>query len=221
MSFAELLDITKWRLGRLFSRRRRRIWAVLFLLGICAILFRVQLLRGIGNFLIYENELSKADAIFVLGGNTYDRTIKAAELFTSGYSDKIITLGANVATVLKSTGDSIPDALIAHEQLLENGVPDSVIIPLVEGTSTQEESEAILNFCLLNKYKKIIVVSDKFHTRRISYTFIDHFKEEGVEVLLSGSSHSAYDENFWWKSEVGMIMVNNEYVKILYYWWKY
>jgi len=192
----------------------------LFVLGVFALIFKTEILKGVGNYLIYESELKKADAVFVLGGNTYDRTIRAAELFKQNYSNKIITLGANVATVLKSTGDSLPDALIAREQLekIDSALfNEANVIPLVEGTSTQEEAEAILNFSLENNYTKVIVVSDKFHTRRISNTFIDSFKEEGIEVMLSGASHSSYDEEFWWKSEAGLIMVNNEYVKILYY----
>ena len=54
----------------------------------------------------------------------------------------------------------------------------------------------------------------------MSFSFKD-FDVHEIEVLLSGCSHSFYDENFWWESEEGMIMVNNEYMKLLYYYLNY
>ena len=221
MSFAEIIDIAKWRVRKLFTKRVKRLWWTLFVLGVLAIIFRVQLLQSVGNFLIHEDEPQNVDGIFILGGNTYDRSNRAIELYNQGFSNRIIPLGANVATVLKSVGDSLPDAFITKEHLVENGVPEGAVVPLPEGTSTQEESEAILNYCLNNNYKKIIIISDKFHTKRVSWVFKDYFRNEGVEVLICGASHSDYDEGFWWKSEGGLIMVNNEYVKLVYYWLKY
>lgn len=217
MSFSEILDITKWRLKKLVPKKMRRAWLILFALGVLCIIFRIQILKGFGNYLIYESELKKADAIFVLGGNIFDRSRKAAEIYHDGFSNKVITLGENLASIT----DSIPDALMSQDYLMEYGVDEQSIVPLVKGTSTREETELILNFCLENHYKEIIVVSDKFHTRRISNTFIDSFQEEGVHVMIQGVSHSSYDEEYWWKSEEGLIMVNNEYVKLMYYWWKY
>lgn len=180
-----------------------------------------------------QTDLEQADAIFILGGNVHDRPILAAKLYHDGWSEKIIPLGANfdfVQEVLIGCNPDCesddcnpckPDALIMQEVLEENlNVPFEAIVPLPEGTSTKEESDAILEFSTKNEYKTIIVVSDLFHLRRISYVFIDKFEQAGIHVILRGSSNSQYDEEHWWKYEQGLIMVNNEYIKLAYYWLK-
>ena len=190
-------------------------------------------MSGMGHFLMAETEIEKADAIFVLGGNINDRPVLAAKLYNEGYSDKIIPLGANFDFVQEviigcnpdcTTYDCNPckpDALVMQEVLEEKlNIPFEAIIPLPEGTSTKEESDAILEFSKQNDYKTIIVVSDLFHLKRISYVFIDKFEKEGIKVILQGAKNSHYNEEKWWQYEQGLIMVNNEYIKLMYYWLK-
>ncbi|CAG5086322.1 hypothetical protein CRYO30217_03082 [Parvicella tangerina] len=180
-----------------------------------------------------QTPLEKADAIFVLGGNSVDRPVLAAKLYHEEWSDRIIPMGANfnlVQEVLIGCNPDCesddcdpckPDALIMQEVLEEKlNVPYESIVPLPEGTSTKEESDAILAFSKKNNYQKIIVVSDLFHLRRISYVFIEKFQKEGIKVILRGAKNSQYNESMWWKYEQGLIMVNNEYMKLVYYWLK-
>ena len=89
------------------------------------------------------------------------------------------------------------------------------------GTSTKEESEAIANYCAENTLKRVILISDKFHTRRIRRVFEPLFDELETELIIHGTGSTRYDEAEWWKKEEGLIMVNNEYVKLLYYEFKY
>lgn len=180
-----------------------------------------------------ESPLEKADAIFVLGGNINDRTALASELFKEGWSDKIIPMGANFDFVQEvligcnpdcESGDCNPckpDALLMQEVLESHfKIPFEAIVPIPKGTSTKEESEFILEFCQKNNYKRIIVVSDLFHLRRISYVFDSPFQKQGIDVILRGAKNSQYSEERWWQFEQGLIMVNNEYVKLFYYWLK-
>jgi hypothetical protein len=66
-----------------------------------------------------------------------------------------------------------------------------------------------------------MVVSDKYHTNRINYAFRHLYKDAGIELILRGAHSSQYLENLWWASETGLLMVNNEYVKLIYYYIKY
>ena len=232
MKVLEVLDIAWWKIKRfyrcLIPSRFWVKWRMLFTLGVLVLIFHVYILQSFGNFLINIDKMpDKVDAIFVLGGNTYDRSNHAAELYFEGLSKNIVTLGANESIVIKTIyPDTLErrvrhsDCFISRDQLLLQGVPQGNIRTLDVGTSTQEEANAILNYCKQNGYEKIVVVSGKFHTRRMSYSFKD-FEEHEIEVLLSGSAHSFYDEKFWWKSEEGLIMVNNEYMKLIYYYINY
>ena len=49
----------------------------------------------------------------------------------------------------------------------------------------------------------------------------EKLKELETELIIHGTGSTRYDEAEWWKKEEGLIMVNNEYVKLLYYELKY
>ena len=91
----------------------------------------------------------------------------------------------------------------------------------IDWTATKEESEAILTYCKQHNYSKVIVLSSKFHTRRVGDVFKPLLEDEGIQVIVHGAPSSLYKEAEWWKYESGMIMVNNEYMKHIYYFLKY
>lgn len=232
MKIAEALDIAWWKLKSFYPwAKPKRFWAtwrLLFTFGVLTLIFHVYILQAIGGFLINTDNLSgKFDAIFVLGGNTVDNSNHAAELYFGGFSKNIVTLGANEDISMKAIFPEASDTRVRHSdcfisrnQLILKGVSEDHVMALDVGFTAREEANAILNYCKQKGYEKIIVVSGKLHTRRMRYSF-KNFDDHQIEVLLSGSVHSGYNEDYWWKSERGMIMVNNEYMKLLYYYLNY
>jgi uncharacterized SAM-binding protein YcdF (DUF218 family) len=96
-------------------------------------------------------------------------------------------------------------------------MPDSLIRVLKTGTSTREEAELILDYSRDLGLKKVMVVSDKFHTHRVEQVFRDKLEDAGIELVLRGAPSSRYSEDQWWAGEAGLLMVNNEYIKLVYY----
>jgi uncharacterized SAM-binding protein YcdF (DUF218 family) len=178
-------------------------------------------MRMVSNYLICEDKLQPCDAIFVLSGNPGDRSAEAARLFKSGYSPLIICTGESVPRLFEIVNIQLDEADLSKRVLLEKGIPESRIDCLHKGTSTREESIYILALCKSRGYKRIMVVSDKYHTNRINYAFRHLYKDAGIELILRGAHSSQYLENLWWASETGLLMVNNEYVKLIYYYIKY
>lgn len=176
----------------------------------------------VGNYLVVEDELGKVDAIFLLGGGPFDRGNEAAKLYEAGYTKKIVCTGGQVSNLLKSLNINHVEAEVASINLVRNnGVPRQRVIALAEGTSTKEESVIILQYCLEQGFNKVMILSSKFHTRRVNNVFRPVLEEAGIDVLIRGAPSSLYDESLWWESESGLIMVNNEYVKLGYYFLKY
>jgi len=201
-------------------------WCLLRL-GIIAILFltiyffRRPVMRAAGNYLICEDEIQQAEAIFVLSGGPADRAAEAARLLKKGWAAEVVCTGESVPSLFEVIGDSTDEADLSRMALEQEGVPKSQITVVHEGTSTREESQIIAAYCKSRGWKKIIVLSDKFHTNRIDYAFRKMFEEAGIEMILRGSPSTAYKEENWWASETGMLMVNNEYVKLFYYYLHY
>lgn len=201
----------------------KRLFVVIafFVFIIILFLFRVPILQGAGNFLIKEDELQRADAIFILSGDPYDRGKQGQILYREGYAPVIVTTGENISHNLKALNINYAEADLTKHYLVSNGVDSADVIIVRKGTSTIEEADVIINYAKTNSLNKVIVVSTHFHTRRIHSFFHPLFEKENIELIVQGAPSSLYNEQEWWKQEDGLIMVNNEYVKLIYYKLKY
>jgi uncharacterized SAM-binding protein YcdF (DUF218 family) len=204
-----------------FHKRRLIRWLIYFILILILFLFRAPILRGIGFWLVNEDQLEKADAIVVLGGNAFERAPLAKKIYTSNYSKKIYCTGSYVSPQLKSLGLNVTEAQNTSAYLLKLGIPDSTIKVINDATSTLEEAHVLRKIATRHKFKKLIVVTSMFHTGRVSKYFKRIFDGSGTKLIIRGAYPLKYSINKWWYSEEGLLFVNNEYVKSFYYWWNY
>ncbi len=198
---------------------KRTLWGlgILFLLFFLLYLFRGSILRCAGDYLILEDPPGKGEVAFVLGGNSLDRGRKAASLYEADKVPRVVCLGANIPGSLAAFGIDSTESDLTARILKQEGVPDSAIQSLDQGTSTWEEAIACRAYCREHGVDTAIVLSDKFHLRRVRYVFEPLFEDVSTHIRYRGASSSRYDEEEWWKSEEGMLMVNNEYMKLIYY----
>jgi len=202
----------------------RKIFIVVlavFLLSVIVYVFRTPLLRCSASSFIVEDELQKADALFVLSGGGYDRGNEAAKIFRQGFAPKIVCTGGNPFVELRVFDIDTLESDMTAANLRRLDIADSLIIEIRKGTSTKEESEIILNYCKEQRIKRAIVLSSKLHTYRVMQVFKKKLEEAGIEVIIRGALSSRFNEMLWWQSEDGLIAVNNEWIKRMYYWWKY
>ncbi len=193
---------------------------LLYFLTVLLIIFllRYPILKGAGHFLIYENEPTEIENLFVLSGSWYDRGAAAADLYTSMGIKKIMCTGEiNSGHILAYSGELVSEPALTKLHMISLGVPDSVIEVIPKGTSTIEEVDIILNYCLSNNLEHCVLLTSKFHTRRVKMFVVGKLKRNGIGVHLLGAPAKTYKEEKWWKYEYGIIAVNNEYLKILYY----
>jgi uncharacterized SAM-binding protein YcdF (DUF218 family) len=202
---------------------RRLSVFLLFLIAVVLALyiFRAPLLRSFATFLIREDSMQKADAIFVLSGGGYDRGNEAVKIFRQNYAPKIICTGGNPVVELKVFNMDTLEADMTTSNLKRQGIADSVITEIREGTSTKEEAALIVAYCQSKKFKRVMVLSSKLHTKRVSEVFRGKLRTANIELIVRGAPSSRFNEMEWWQSEEGLIAINNEWLKTFYYWWKY
>lgn len=183
--------------------------------------FREPLLRQAGRYLITEDPPQQVEALYVLGGASVDRGTKAAEIMAEGLAPVAYFTGENIPTVFQAEGIERTEAAISRDAAVRAGL-DPALTALIElGTSTHEEADAVLAHARAKGYTNIMVLSSSFHLRRIKFTFRQRFRREGINVVLRAAPSLQFDEDRWWESEDGLLMVNNEYTKLVYYWLKY
>lgn len=201
-------------------RRRLLIASSLLLVLLGLWVARRPLLRSLGTALLQTDPPAQADAIFILAGNAWNRAPRAAELYHAGYAPVVYCLGKQVPSLLAAAGLPYTEAELNANVLRKHHLPDSAIRLFPKGTSTWEESRAIRRHAREAGFERILIVSSDFHTRRIQYVFRD-FGAAGIDARILAASSQSFDLRHWWQHEKGVIHVNNEYVKRLYYWLKY
>lgn len=123
---------------------------------------------------IPRNHLEKSDAIVVLTGNGWERTLFAIELFHAGWAPHFVTVGI--------TG-SQPAPLMA-KLAKDKGVPDSSITIEPLSRNTRQNAENILQLCQDRSWHKIILVTSTHHQLRAYLTFKKVVKETRAPVTI-------------------------------------
>lgn len=209
------------RFSLMYKKKWFRITFVLGLLLLFVWIFRIELLEAGGDYLIVADSAEKCEVLFVLGGSSLERGISASEVHERGLCDRIICTGGNIPSVLAALDTSLYEADITRNILISHGVDPSQIHVLRGSTSTWEEAAEIYDFASQNHLSKIGIMSSKHHLRRVKKVFSSRFENSQIQVVYFGAKSQTYDESKWWQSEEGLIMVNNEYMKLLYYLFKY
>jgi len=200
-----------------YWRKWRGVVLALGLILVGLFVFRIQILTLVGNFLVCEDELEKVEVAFVLGGNSQLRAQKAAEIYDLSISDYFICTGEHHNDLADYFDIPESEAALSRGFLCQMGVPIQKTEVMKAGTSTREEAGHILEKCLKNNWKKIALISDRFHTRRIDEIFRSKFRNEGIDIIIIGVQNDKYDEEVFWQNERGMVMVIMEYIKLVHY----
>lgn len=211
-------------------RQIGRIWKYLVLaltlaFFLSVFIYRHAILGGIGHFLTVAESSAVTPSnqtFFVLGGNGYERgkgAARHAQEFPN--AQFICTGGGDTLNEMRAMGLFYTTADLTRTCMIENGVDSSRVAVLGKATSTYEESEDILAYCTNRNLKEISVVSSDFHLRRLHLVFGEKFQEKGIVVHFFGTETKDFKAESWWTFEEGLITTFNEYIKLVYYVFKY
>lgn len=200
---------------------------LLVLIGATLYLAKIPLLQGIGFILRVDNATKGADVLVVLSGDPWNRVPKAAQLYRNHYAPKIIVIDREKdkqRVVLEEMGYKLPDPSLLPLELLEREKvsPDDIIrISSARAGSTLDEARILRQYCQDHPCQTIILVTTSYHTSRARWIFRRIFKNSSITIQVAAASHSAFDEQNWWKTENGFLSYYNEYLKWAYYFLNY
>ena len=184
-------------------------------------LVRVPILRAIGGVLTTDEPLRKADLIFPLGGHPNTRPFFAARLYRDGYAPRVVLVQVEQDSVSRTLGWP-SETETTLEILAARGVPrDSVLMLDFAGggvASTFDEAVRLRDYLRDKPGTSVIVVTNSYHTRRARWTLERALGDLPVTIIMAGAPHPEFDETNWWRSEIGMILVFEEYVKFFHTW---
>jgi uncharacterized SAM-binding protein YcdF (DUF218 family) len=186
------------------------IFRFLFFLCFLFLLFLIYLARhpllGLaGGFWIVNDKPAASDAIVILGDDNFegDRATRAAELYKAGMAPRIVASGRYLR----------PYATIAEleqHDLTDRGVPAGAIVRLEHhGENTKDEAAVIAQLISARGWKRILLVTSSYHTRRARYICERTFPA-GTILLTVAAPDSDYDPHSWWHTRVGVKIFGHE-----------
>jgi uncharacterized SAM-binding protein YcdF (DUF218 family) len=190
--------------ARFPSERGGIFFRLLFLICLAAFaliiyLARYPLLRLAGNFWVVDESPQVSDAIVILSDDDYDavRASRAADLYRASWAPRTVASGR----ALRSYA-SIAE-LMQHD-LGDRGVPATAVVRFPNrARNTLEEAGAVSEFLTSHGWKKIIVVTSNYHTRRARFIY-ERSLAPGSELRVVAASDPAYDPNSWWRTREGL-----------------
>lgn len=176
----------------------------------------------LGAWLVAEDPLQKADAIFVLGGTRFERPLEAVDLYNEGWASQVLLM-RQVAdqgeTVLQQRG--VPYRREVDEQvdvMVRLGVPRPAIHILDEQDSTKDEADALRQVVAANHWSRVIVVTSKQHTRRAGLVMDRRLADTGAQAILRASRYDRANVDAWWRERSTLRFTLFETQRLIAYW---
>lgn len=162
-------------------------------------LFRQPILRWVGGYWVVDEPPQHADAILLLGDDTYlaERAARAAELYHAGWAPRIVASGRWLRPYF-----SIAE-LMEHD-LRNRGVPPEAIVRHASrAANTYEEALSLRQLVREQGWRRVLVVTSNSHTRRARYIF-RKVMEPAVAIRVVAAADSSYDPRSWWHTRAGV-----------------
>ena len=206
------------------SWRKKALWviSVLFLTFVLAFIFRKPLLTGYARLFSVQTATKGADALVCLSGGKITRVPETLRLWNQGYAPSIYLTDAKKYNREFSKLE-MSDLEFAREvaRRMELNATWETIPSVGDGaTSTFDEAEDVLAYGKGKGWKRIIIVTDEFHTRRARYAFEKIFDDSGIEVEVGGAPNEVFSDDDWWQSDSGISCYFLETIKFpVYFFW--
>ena len=192
---------------------------LLILLSVVAIAGGAYAFVHLGSFLTPEDPLTKADAIFVLAGTRMQRPLEAADLYREGYAPVIVMTRETVETAVQivgSRGQVIPaDVERARDAFVAMKIPrEAIIIPDRIHDSTAAEAITFRETAQRNGWRRIIVVTSRFHLRRAAFAMRRELRGTDLQVVMRASRYDPLHPDRWWTRRAEVRWVLSELPKL-------
>lgn len=200
----------------------------LVLFGICvltilslSVYYHNTVLVSLGEYLVTESPLERADAIAVLSGSIPDRMLEAVDIYEQGYAPLIILTKEDKPDGydrLLDMGIKIPEEHELNNMIaVKLGVPSKSIIIIGErSNSTYTELQILYDFLKRRNLKSVIVVTSKSHTTRATKIFDLVTNGTKIKVITRPSKYDTFDPTNWWKARKDLKQTIFEYEKLAY-----
>ena len=194
----------------------------MFVAALLVLLISLYAFSRLGSFLVVEDPLVKADAIFVLGGTRFERPLEAVDLYKEGWAPRIFLFRQvkdwGEVELLQRGFDFPLESDVQADALRRMGVPAEALAVLGEKDNTKEEAQEIHDQVTQHQWKSVIVVTSKQHTRRARLVLSRRLRDTGALVTMRSSRYDRTNTAQWWRDRPTLRFTLFESQRLLGYW---
>jgi uncharacterized SAM-binding protein YcdF (DUF218 family) len=173
-----------------------------------AYLQRESLLESMARFLIAQDPLEPADVIVVLsGGQGDERVAQGAQLFHAKQAPRVLLSGGMGQMELSTTE-------LMRRQALRHKIPGSALLFERDSTSTAEQARYLRPILEREGFRRAIIVTSSYHSRRTRYLFHRIFAGSPVDVRIYPVQKDVFSPVRWWTRDWDTEEVVLEYIKL-------
>ena len=199
-------------------RVRRVLAAAAVVLLVCAIVAG----RFLGRWLVVDEPVTQADAVFVLAGAPAERIVEGGDLVVAGLAPRIVVSGAirdGGEIELERRGIPMPvTGALQRDALVRMGVPAGAIVLLPpRHNSTGDEAATLAALIREHGWRRVIVVTSKYHTRRSGFVIRRAVAATGVTIIMRASRYDQSNPDRWWSEHSDRRFVFFEVQKLIAY----
>ncbi|MDO8515160.1 MAG: hypothetical protein Q7S14_01545 [bacterium] len=183
----------------------------------------VNMLNNLGNNVAYdkvfdylseEDSLEKSDWVFVFGSRNLDRPKKAAELINRGIAQMIYCSGSRPIEEMerKHEGRSFKKYILDNFKIPEENI---IADPHENSLTMTDNVRGFLNYLdEVGKLPKSVTIVITTHNLRRGWAIFNKYVT-GIKILrCSSGSRTGVERDNWYKSELGIKLIYEEYEKI-------
>jgi uncharacterized SAM-binding protein YcdF (DUF218 family) len=192
--------------------RARRLALTLGLCVLVSLAVALGTARWLGPWLVVDEPLARSDVIFVTDGKTPQRELEGAALFQEGWAPRVaLTFPRDSISedVRRLAGEPAQQER-AFQILRRRGVPEAAIVRLERIVdNTEQELRADFDYARAHGFRRVIIVSSPYHTRRIRVIWRSRFEAE-IPAVVRVTRYEPVDPARWWRSRRSLEEISHE-----------
>jgi uncharacterized SAM-binding protein YcdF (DUF218 family) len=193
---------------------------VITAVGVVGWVERTRLLQWVADLWIVSDELAPADAVAVFGGGIEDRPFAAAEYYRRGLAKRVLLSNVHIGPA-EHIGAMPTQVTATREILFKLGVPETAVEVFGnELSNTHDEVLALHAWVQRTGTRSIIVPTEIFPARRVRW-MLHHIFSEDIAIHVVALDLPLYRRDDWWEHEEGIVSLQNEILKYVYYRFRY
>jgi uncharacterized SAM-binding protein YcdF (DUF218 family) len=210
-------------LGKTVKRGKRSLFFINVLLLLIAITFfgYRPLLSAIGNFLVVSQPPLPSDAIVVLAGGDPGRALEAADLYQAHMAPYVVVTTETPPKMFEDAKRHGVELFQTYENYVRTlrgyGVPEQNILRIEPYVGdTLDELTRVRDLAREKQWKRLIIVTSNFHTRR-SWLVCRYVLQPEIAATVIASKYDSFNPSAWWTTQGQVRTFSIEAEKLLTY----